>query len=247
MIFHLTDATGLVSGTQPERNIFQPLDRMGSGKRASDGVYAALEAAIRELRLLPGELLSETDLARQFEVSRTPVREAIARLAHAGLIQVIPQVGTLVARIRIQEVEEARFVREHLEVAAVGIICESPDRDVSELWRLIEEQEAAIARGDLRHFFFADARMHMEIFRMCGNPGAWEAVQRKKIQLDRMRWLNLPQPNAISVLLEDHRHMVSGIEAGETALACERARVHARRASMALPDLQRKYPMYFLS
>ena len=100
-----------------------PVIRDGGAQRASDRVYATLSAAIRDLSLAPGRSLSETELAESLNVSRTPLREAIARLVDAGLVQVVPQVGTRVALIRLSDVEEARFVRENLEVAAFEVAC----------------------------------------------------------------------------------------------------------------------------
>ncbi|WSY48412.1 hypothetical protein OG948_56855 (plasmid) [Embleya sp. NBC_00888] len=69
------------------------------------------------------------------------MREAIARLAVAGMVSVVPQVGTRVEPIRLGEVEQARFVRESLEAAAFAVACEMPDRDVGNLRALLLEQE----------------------------------------------------------------------------------------------------------
>lgn len=202
-------------------------------------------AAIRDLRLPPGAVLSETDLARQLGVSRTPVREAFARLADAGLIRVVPQVGTKVARIRMVEAEEARFVRENLEIACLKIVCRLPDRDVTRLRRLIDEQQSAHAVHDLDAFFAADESMHVEIFAMSGFAGAWEAVQRKKLQLDRIRRLSLPEPTTIAELIGEHRAIVDAIEVGSTRNGIKTLRAHARRALLKAPELQQRYPDYF--
>jgi DNA-binding GntR family transcriptional regulator len=125
-----------------------PVVRAGTGSRMSDRVFAELAAAIRDLRLPPGRLLSESELALELRVSRTPLREAIARLADAGLVQVLPQIGTLVARIRMTDVEEARFVRESLETAAFEAACQFPTRDVSALRVILNTQEHAAAAGE---------------------------------------------------------------------------------------------------
>ncbi len=71
-----------------------PLDRRFFAGRTSDRVYAEIAAAVRDLRLPPGQALSETELAERLGVSRTPIREAIARLVDSGLVSVMPQVGT---------------------------------------------------------------------------------------------------------------------------------------------------------
>src|ERR1700678_30295 len=86
-----------VSASEPEAqgaSVLTRLDRRRSGARTSDRVYAELAAAIRDLRLPPGQGLSETELAVRLGVSRTPVREAISRLVDARLVSVGSQVGT---------------------------------------------------------------------------------------------------------------------------------------------------------
>jgi len=216
-------------------------------QRTSDRVYEAVFAAIRDLRLLPGTLVSETELAKQLQVSRTPVREAIARLVSADLMRVLPQIGTLVSPISMSDVEEARFVRENLEVAVVDLVCSDPSRDVAGLHEHIAAQEAARARGNIDEFFAHDEAMHVELFTMSGYPGAWQAVQRKKVQLDRLRRLSLPEDATIAELIEEHRSIVAAVAAGDDALAREHVRAHARRASRFAPALRHAHPGYFES
>ncbi|GIF73552.1 GntR family transcriptional regulator [Asanoa siamensis] len=211
-------------------------------RRASDEVYAALVTAIRDLRLAPGTALSETDLAEQLGVSRTPLREAIARLADAGLVTVVPQVGTRVALIRLRDVEEARFVRENLEAAAFAGACGG---DVAELRALLDRQRLAARAGDPDGFFAADEALHEQIFVLSGHPGAWQAVQRMKVQLDRLRRLSLPDPRTLRELLAEHRAIVDALERGDVAGGSDLVRAHARRAADQAPALRREHPDYF--
>ncbi len=78
-----------------------------------------LRQAIIELRLEPGQPLSEKEIALLYGVSRQPVREAFIKLAEAGLVQVLPSRGTYVTKISVKEVLNARFVREAIECAVV--------------------------------------------------------------------------------------------------------------------------------
>jgi DNA-binding GntR family transcriptional regulator len=217
----------------------------GGGARASDRVYAELASAIRDLRLPPGLALSETELADQLQVSRTPLREAVARLVDNGLVQVVPQVGTRVALIRLSDVEEARFVRESLEVAAFEAACAIPDRDLTTLRELLDRQERACVADDLDDFFAADEAMHEQIFRLSGHPGAWQAVQRMKVQLDRLRRLSLPEPRALRELIAEHTLIVAALEAGDVTEGRARISAHARRVQGETPTLMRKHPDYF--
>jgi DNA-binding GntR family transcriptional regulator len=221
-----------------------PVVRVQGFGRTSDRVFEQLAAAIRDLRLPPGRLLSEGELAEKLHVSRTPLREAIARLA--GLVQVLPQVGTLVARIRMSDVEEARFVRENLEMAAFEAACAIPDREISELRGIIQRQQEAATAGDLEAFFFADEAFHATIFAISGHPGAWAAVQRMKLQLDRLRRLSLPDAATVTVLIGDHAGIVDALEAGQVRTGKQQIKIHARRVLEHAPRMRAKHPDFFI-
>lgn len=216
------------------------------GGRTSDRVFDELVAAIRDLRLPPGRLLSEAELAVELQVSRTPLREALARLADAGLLQVLPQVGTLVARIRMRDAEEARFIRETLETAAFDLACSQPARDVSGLRAVLDAQRAAADRGDMDGFFVADEALHAGIFGLSGYPGAWTAVQRSKFQLDRLRRLSLPDTETVDDLIDEHTLIVDALEAGDSAGGQAHIRRHARRVLEFGPRLRTLHPDYFV-
>src|SRR3954452_16387386 len=98
----------------------QMRERM-SGRSAREQAYAALRAAIVGAQLEPGRRLSENQLAELIGVSRTPVRDALARLRDERLVAIVPQLGTFVTFIDEEAGADAHFVREALEVGAVRI------------------------------------------------------------------------------------------------------------------------------
>ncbi|MFC5639792.1 GntR family transcriptional regulator [Kitasatospora cinereorecta] len=216
-------------------------------QRTSDRVYEELASAIRDLRIPPGASLSETELAEQLHVSRTPLREAIVRLVETGLVSVVPQVGTRVELIRLDDVEQARFVRESLETAAFAEACAKPVRDVSALRDLLAEQERCHARGDIDAFFAADEALHEQIFAISGYLGAWQVMQPMKMHLDRLRRLSLPEPHTVQALIAEHTAIVDALEAGDAAGGREHLVRHARRVQNTAPALQAQYPEYFSS
>src|SRR5690606_15051103 len=112
-------------------------------------VFDAVRQAIVQLQLRPGNSLSEAHLARQLGVSRQPVREAFIKLADVGLLEVRPQRGTFVKLISIREVQNARFVREAIEIAIVrkGAL-EASRGKIAGLERNLAEQRAANESGD---------------------------------------------------------------------------------------------------
>ncbi|WP_328946328.1 GntR family transcriptional regulator [Streptomyces sp. NBC_00250] len=221
------------------------IERPRTRQRTSDRVYKELAAAIRDLRIEPGASLSETDLAEQLQVSRTPLREAIARLAETGLVSVVPQVGTRVEPIRLYDVEQACFVRESLELAAFAVACEKPERDVSELRALLAEQERCHEAHDLDGFFAADEALHRQIFEISGYLGAWQLMQPIKMHLDRFRRLSLPDPETVQVLIHEHTAIVNALETGDAVHGHTHISRHARRALEDAPVFRARYPDYF--
>lgn len=215
------------------------------GGRVSDRVSAELSAAIRELRLPPGVSISGFEIAERLKVSRTPVREALDRLVSAGLVEVLPQVGTRVAPIRMRDVEEARFVREGLEVAALELACQAPRAERSSLAGLLDAQRAACDRHDYEAFFSLDESLHAGIFELGGHPGAWRVVQRSKLHLDRLRRMSLPEPATLAQLIDDHTQIINALTEGDAAAGSRCLRVHARRVLEHAPLLREHHPEYF--
>jgi DNA-binding GntR family transcriptional regulator len=225
--------------------LLAPVTRGQGNGRTSDRVFETLSDAIGDLGLPPGQVLSETELAGQLQVSRTPVREAIGRLVQVGLVQVIPQVGTSVAKIRMADVREACFVREALEVAAFEEACATPDLAGTTLAALLERQELAHKAGNLEQFFAADEEFHKEIFRLSGHVGSWPVVQQAKLQLNRVRRLSLPEKATTRALIDEHRLIAEALKDRDIAQGRAHVTTHARRVLERAPDLQDLHPDYF--
>src|ERR1700712_4906511 len=120
-----------------------------AGTSARDQAYAVLRAAIVGAELEPGRRLSENQLADLIGVSRTPVRDALARLRDERLVAIVPQLGTFVTYIDEQAIADAHFVREALEVGAIRIAARDADPDqLEDLHRNLDAQERAVAADD---------------------------------------------------------------------------------------------------
>jgi DNA-binding GntR family transcriptional regulator len=219
-----------------------PVGQVHRRVRVSDRVYDELVQAIRDLRLFPGQPISENDLTVAMQVSRTPIREALGRLAEGGLVTVIPQVGTRVSLISLGEVREAQFVREHLEVAAFAEGCATSDLDVSPLRVVLAEQAKAVAVGDIGAFFETDEEFHSTLFGLTGHTLAWETVHAMKVQLDRVRRLSVPVSANLNELLAEHTAITNALEAGEAGQGCALVARHARRVLDYAPDLLTQHP-----
>ena len=213
----------------------------------ADAVHEALQRAIVSGELTPGTALSEVELATRFGVSRTPVREAIGRLTEDGLVVVVPQVGTFVGRIRLQDVTDGQFVRETLEAEAVRLAAEqgATKAQLAELRGFLDAQRLAAAAVDAERFFEADEGLHAAVFAIAGQAGAWRFLRAVKLHMDRVRRLSLPDRATLEALLDEHTRLVDAIEARSPDAAQAVLREHARRVLVYSPALAERYPDRF--
>lgn len=221
--------------------------------RDSDSVRQRLHEVLRQsiirMELAPGQALSEKELAETFAVSRQPVREAFIRLSEAGLVEVRPQRGTFVVKISQQAVLEARFVREAVEVAVAR---EAANRGLAppvlaELRELIERQRRCSEPADHDRFFLLDESFHRTLSLGIGQQAAWKVTEEVKAQLDRVRYLSVPESTPIDKLIEQHAAIVDAIEWRDADAAAEAMRIHQSEILQSLPELVRRFPEMFQS
>ena len=214
---------------------------------ARDAVYMQLREQIVSLGLPPGSALSEKETSLQFNVSRTPVRESFVRLAQEGLVQVLPQRGTFVALIDPNMVEEARFMREHLERAVIRLACDSfPARLLDSLDRNLREQEHSMDQADFKRMFELDEQFHLTLFEGCGKLHTWAAMRPLVDHLNRSRLLRLASDRHWQQLYRQHSELVAAIRArdGDTAECIMKEHLTLNIAD--LKTLQLKFPHYFV-
>jgi DNA-binding GntR family transcriptional regulator len=217
-----------------------------SGMSASRRVYLCLRRRIVEMKMLPGARVIERDIAEEFGTSRTPVHEAVQRLADEGLIEIVPRSGTFVARIPLDALEEANLVRHALETAIIEKAAErvGPE-DAGRLRAILADQEAAITANDFGTFHRTDERFHALLAELSGYPGVWPIIQQAKTQMDRYRQLTLPLEGRMIGVLEEHRAVVDAIEARDPARAVAAMREHLDHVMPVLEITRKLRPEFF--
>ncbi len=219
-------------------------DRSQGGARLR--AYALLRDAIVAAELEPGQRLSENELAARLGVSRTPVREALLRLSDDGLVVVVPQLGSFVTRIHLRAVEDAHFVRESLECAAVRLAAErATAADVAALDALLAGQRDAGARGSFDAFYALDDAFHSALCDISGHGGAWEVSQRVNHHLNRVRRLSLPEPHYLPEMIDDHAGVVAAVRGHDPAAAEDALRAHLAHTLSGLPGIRGRNPEFF--
>jgi DNA-binding GntR family transcriptional regulator len=210
-------------------------------------VHRRLRDDIVSMRRKPGEPIVEREIALAHGVSRTPVREALLRLAGEELVEIFPQSGTFVARIPVAALPEAILMRTALEETTARLAAERAEAGhLARLHELIDRQRRVEARGDGNGFHEADEAFHAAIAEAAGYPGIWRFIEQAKIQVDRYRRLTLPVPGRMRRVLKEHAAIVAAIEAHDApgAAAAMAAHLEALRASIG--DVRDLNPDYFV-
>lgn len=222
----------------------RPLDKY-SGSLAQR-VYLSLKSAILSLTFEPGEILRKPAICAALNVSRSPVSEAVARLAVEGLVDVVPQAGTYVARFSMAEIREGAFLREALELAAVErVALIISDGQLVDLRRNLRVQEALVEDGDFAGFYQMDARMHGLILSFTGFRRLSVLADTAWVQVNRARQLILPQPGRVQATLEEHRAIVAALATHDPAAARAAAQHHLGQLISYLEPLAEARPDLF--
>jgi DNA-binding GntR family transcriptional regulator len=151
-------------------------------------VYATLRSAIIRCELGPGQRLIIDDLARRYEVSIIPVREALRLLQSEGLVVSVAHVGATVAPISKDSVLEVFVLLEGLELVATRMAAErATAADLDEIAGLVTAMDQALVTGTPERWADLNTRFHLAISRSAGMPILQEMMQRALDLWDRVR------------------------------------------------------------
>lgn len=217
------------------------------GVSAAVTIYRSLQADIVALRLRPGAVLLEKQIAQRFGVSRTPVREAMLKLAGEGLVDIFPQSGTFVSRIPLDALPEVVVIRSALEQAAARYAAaRAQGPDIAALRANIAEQRLVPVEDDER-FHVLDEAFHGMIADVAGYPGIWTLTRQVKLQLDRCRRLIMPQPGRRSEAIDEHLAVIEAVAVGDGEAAARGMALHMDRVMNLIARAQAATPDFFVS
>ena len=200
-------------------------------------LFTALRQGIAEMRLRPGDVLSEKEIAARFGVSRQPVREAFIKLSEAGLVEIRPSRGTYVMKISVREAIESDIARHAARLATT--------EQIAALREFIAEQKAAAKSEDYGVFNESDEAFHRAIADIVSSDYAWRIVESARFQTDRVRLLSLPSASPLDVLISQHEEIVDRLEARDAEGAAAAMRRHLREILLALSRIAEKHPEFF--
>lgn len=218
-----------------------------STPRTATLIYDRLREEIISLRRKPMDLLNEKELEAEFGVSRTPIREAILRLADDGLVDIFPQSGTFVSRIPRRALYEAILVRKALEDTLVSIAVEKmTPANIRLLEGNLADLSACVRDDDVETFHTVDNEFHKLISDIAAFPGIWAIIQQVKVHSDRYRLLTLPQEGRLARVLEEHSAVVDCMRKGDRAGAMQAMGFHIGRLLHEVEMAEIWDPNYFI-
>lgn len=184
--------------------------------RTADRLCDELENDIIEGRCRPGDRLDEASLSERFGVSRTPIREMLAKLAASGLVELRPRRGAYVRQASVRDLVEMFEVMAELEAMCARLSARRIDTERrKQLQEAHDACEKAMQSGDVDEYYYCNEAFHQVIYDSCGNRFLREQTKRLRDRLKPYRRLQLHVPSRVAASLKEHQKMMNAILAGD--------------------------------
>lgn len=219
-------------------------------ERAEDRVYRRVRTAISKRYILPGRQLVEGALARQLNVSRTPVRSALRRLEYEGLVEIVPHRGAFVITPTREEIEDAFAVRIQLErmSARLAAAAASP-AETDALERLVQEEARVFDRRLFDEYYRANDAIHLRIAELGANKTLYDFVAQVLSRVNVYLTLFDPFMNiSLNPSMEEHLVIVKALRDHDVEAAEKAMCVHLENtlANLELDNVGHRYPDDYL-
>ncbi len=189
--------------------------------------YRKIKEGILGLRYQPGQKLSETKLAADLRVGRSPVRSALARLERDGWVRVLPQHGTFVRRFSAEDVAAMSELRLLLEAHAASVAAARvPPEELAALRRQFEALKAKGAEHNFEEFLALDDQFHGLVHRVANNPLITEILRNLRDQIHWVRVINAALPGRVEASLREMDRVLAAMERGDGEAAAHAMRQH---------------------
>jgi DNA-binding GntR family transcriptional regulator len=201
-------------------------------------IVRELEEEILLGRRLPGDRLDERSLAAQFGVSRTPVREALQRLATSGLVTLKGRRGACVAQLSVSDLLDAFYVVAELEALAARQAARRVQPEQRSKLKASHAECSAMAKNDNpAGFYEANLRFHGAIIEACHNRVLQEQLRSITVLTSPYRRCVTYQPGRMVASVDEHKAVMDAIFGGDGEQAYELMRHHVNLLGDGLSDL----------
>jgi DNA-binding GntR family transcriptional regulator len=196
----------------------------------ADKAYHEIRGLIVALELAPGAVIDERELIERLEIGRTPVREALRRLSHEGLVEVYPRRGMFVTGVDVRELARLSEVREVLEPEAARLAAErATDTDREGLAALLAELD-----GGSSELMDLDERIHRAVYRAAHNDLLESTLEQYYVLALRIWSIALDRAHELEEAVEAHRTLLEAIQAGDGDRAADTMRAHVQNFEQAM-------------
>lgn len=199
----------------------------------TDAVVEAVRGGVQRRQLVPGQTYSVYQLAELLGVSRSPVREAMLRLAEVGLVEIVRNRGFRVVLPTAHDVEEIFEIRLALEPAAAG---RAAERGCPDAATHLDVMARAAADGDEPAFWDADRALHRAILVAAGNARAAEVVERLRATTALLGPPTTATGRSLTDIHAEHRPIVDAVLAGDATAAAATMRHHLQHTCALLTE-----------
>lgn len=205
--------------------------------------YERVKQRILDNQYYPGYQALENEVAEDLGMSRTPVREALIRLKHEGLVELIPRRGLRVVPVLADDMKEIYDVLTSLESMAAELLAKrKPDAATLEpMKEATRDMEVALKNDDLDAWATADEKFHRALIDLCGNRRLANMANTVRDQGHRARMVTLRLREKPSASVDEHEQVLRAIENGDWETARDVHYQHRRRASEELTEILEKY------
>ena len=198
-----------------------------------DHIYPVLKTAIMEMDIYSADAnlrLDERRLAEQLQISRTPIREALARLEREGFVEIKPRKGVYVRPKTLPEVLEIVMVWAALESMAARLVTQvASDKDIATLRKLGVKHSTDSKRADIEEYSAANIKFHQRILELSGCALLSETADRLLQHMHAVRRRAMREKDRVSRSVVDHMAIIEAIENREGELAAMLVRDHTMK------------------
>ncbi|MBI1878006.1 MAG: GntR family transcriptional regulator [Chloroflexi bacterium] len=193
----------------------------------SELAYRILKEKIVTLELSPASLINEAELMAELDLGRTPIREALQRLALENLVVILPRRGTIVADLNMSDLQKIFEIRLELEVYAVRLAAErATPAQIAAMELLFINCDEVIHRGDYDQLIRLDHQAHRLLAQAAHNEFLEETLERLYTHVLRLWYVSLHKVSRLTEAIEEHRDIIAAIKAGNGQRAAEIMRAH---------------------
>lgn len=208
-------------------------------------VAELLREAIVSLRLEPGTPIDKPMICTQLDISRSPVSEALARLQTEGLVDILPQRGSVVSLIRIDDVQQHMLIRRALESEAISVLTNKYTSDeCQEFVATIALQRDAAKADDKIKFHNLDKTFHALFFARSRLNRVRDVVEYSRLNIDRARRL-LTSLRRLTQTIKEHELIVERIIAKDAQGAAQAMRQHIDAVTDEFLVFAKNHPQMF--